>query len=215
MPFDFIMRLNVANKISIFRIAVIPVFMLFYIVKTGAPAEINYYKILAWFLFILGAISDLVDGYYARNYEKVTNFGKLIDPIADKMLVTAALLCLVEDQKVASWVAFLIIGRDISISGLRIIAAAHGHIIAASPLGKWKTVLQLTAIITALTFYSFDELLKLSGVINFFGGQAGAFITHYKLYEQPIVDVLMYSSAFLALISGYDYFRKNKNVIKD
>ncbi|HNY12024.1 MAG TPA: CDP-diacylglycerol--glycerol-3-phosphate 3-phosphatidyltransferase [Candidatus Wallbacteria bacterium] len=212
MPVSFIMRLNVANKISVFRIAVIPVFMALFIFKPD-PSSVNYYRIGAWFLFILAAISDLVDGYYARNFEKVTNFGKLIDPIADKMLVTAALLCLVEDGKVASWVAFLIIGRDTAISGLRIIAAARGHIIDASPMGKWKTVLQPTAIITCLTFYSFDELLKIAGIAKTLSGSA--LLNLYKYYGNHIVDALMYASAFIALVSGYDYFKKNKSVIKD
>ncbi len=212
MPVSFIMRLNVANKISIFRIAIIPVFMALFIFQPD-PASVNYYRIGAWFTFILAAISDLVDGYYARNYEKVTNFGKLIDPIADKMLVTAALLCLVEDGKVASWVAFLIIGRDTAISGLRIIAAARGHIIEASSMGKWKTILQLTAIITALTFYSFDELLKITSVAASLSGSA--LLSSYRLYGKNIVDTLMYASAFIALASGYDYFRKNKGVMKD
>jgi len=212
MPLSFIMRLNVANKISIFRIVIIPVFMLLFIIKTG-PSEVNYYKIVSWFLFILAAISDLVDGYYARNFEKVTNFGKLIDPIADKMLVTAAILCLVEDHKVASWVAFLIVGRDVAISGLRIVAASRGHIIEASSLGKWKTVFQLVAIITALTFYSFDELLKLKSVADSFA--SGVAVTFYRANAKTIVDALMYASALISMVSGYDYFKKNKNILKD
>ncbi len=211
MPVSFLIKLNVANKISVFRILIIPVFMLLFVIKEGNG--VNYYKIAAWLVFIIAAISDLLDGYYARNYEKVTKFGKLIDPIADKMLVTAALLCLVETDAVKSWVAFLIIGRDIAISGLRIIAAANGNIIAASSLGKWKTVLQLTAIITALTFYSFDELLKLPDIANYFNKTA--LYIFYKLYEYVIIDILMYASAFISLISGYDYFKKNKHVIKD
>lgn len=211
MPVSFIMRLNVANKISVFRVAVIPVFMALFIMK-GESGAVNYYRIASWLVFILAAISDLLDGYYARNYERVTNFGKLIDPIADKMLVTAALLCLVEDGRVASWVAFLMIGRDIAISGLRIIAAAHGHIIAASPLGKWKTIFQLTAIITALTFYSFDEILKSPSASAMAGHPA---VAVYRLYENTAIDALMYASAFVALISGLDYFKKNKHVLKD
>ncbi|HOT77676.1 MAG TPA: CDP-diacylglycerol--glycerol-3-phosphate 3-phosphatidyltransferase [Candidatus Wallbacteria bacterium] len=212
MPFSFLIRLNVANKISVFRVLIIPVFMFLFIIKPE-PGAVNYYRIAAWLVFIVAAVSDLIDGYYARNYEKVTKFGKLIDPIADKMLVTAALLCLVECGTVSSWVAFLIIGRDIAISGMRIIAAAHGSIIAASPLGKWKTVLQLTAIITALTFYSFDEMLKMS---QFAGSMnQSAAVVYYRLYEKPIIDALMYISAFISLVSGYDYFKKNKHVIKD
>jgi len=211
MPVSFFMRLNVANKISMFRIFIIPVFMALFIIKSDA-ATINYYRISAWIVFMIAAISDLIDGYYARNYEKVTKFGKLIDPIADKMLVTAALLCLVEANVVASWVAFLIIGRDIAISGLRIIAAANGSIISASPLGKWKTALQLAAIITALTFYSFDEMLKINDIAN---GIGPAGVSIYKAYEQPIVNMLMYISAFISIVSGYDYFKKNKQVIKD
>ncbi len=212
MPVSFLIKLNVANKISVFRILIIPVFMVLFIIKSEADS-VNYYRIAAWLAFIIAAISDLVDGYYARNYEKVTKFGKLIDPIADKMLVTAALLCLVESGSVSSWVAFLIIGRDIAISGLRIIAAAHGSIIAASSLGKWKTALQLTAIITALTFYSFDELLKLKSAAQYFNDNAAVF--YYRLYENTIIDALMYMSAFISLVSGYDYFKKNKHVIKD
>ncbi len=212
MPFSFLIRLNVANKISVFRILIIPVFMFLFIMKPE-PGAVNYYMIAAWLVFIVAAVSDLVDGYYARNYEKVTKFGKLIDPIADKMLVTAALLCLVENGSVSSWVAFLIIGRDIAISGMRIIAAAHGNIIAASPLGKWKTVLQLTAIITALTFYSFDEMLKMG---QFAGAVSqSAAVVYYRFYEKPLIDALMYISALISLVSGYDYFKKNKHVIKD
>lgn len=211
MPFSFLMKLNIANKITLFRVLVIPLFMFFFIVD-GKANEFNYFKVLAWFIFILASLSDILDGYYARNYEKVTKFGKLIDPIADKLLVTAALLCLVEKGIVKSWVAFLMIGRDIAVSGLRIIAAMHGNVISASPLGKWKTILQLIAIITALTFFSFDEFLKIPSLANIFELNL---IKLYKFYEKQIIDTLMYISAFVSLVSGYDYFQKNKHMIKD
>src|ERR1035437_7098552 len=153
--------MNLANKLTIFRIFIIPVFLIFIAIR------IPYGTQIATMLFIIAALTDKLDGYIARSRNQITNFGKFMDPLADKLLVTAALISLVEFQVIPTWIAMIIITREFAVTGLRSIAAAEGNVIAASNWGKFKTVVQIIAIICALVKLSysnvfFDVLTKVS-----------------------------------------------------
>ncbi|WP_142415267.1 CDP-diacylglycerol--glycerol-3-phosphate 3-phosphatidyltransferase [Hathewaya massiliensis] len=178
--------MNLANKLTILRIFLIPLFLMFIAVK-GIP----YGTIIATAIFIIASLTDKLDGYIARSRNQITTFGKFMDPLADKLLVTSALISLVELHVIHSYVAVIIIAREFAVSGLRTLAASEGIVIAASWWGKIKTVIQIVAIILAL------------------------FNLTYKI---PILNILSQISMVLAVIitivSGIDYFNKNKHVIK-
>lgn len=135
---------NLANAITLLRIALIPVFL--YVLLTRIPGG----EVWAAAVFIIGAISDGVDGYIARRWNQVTVFGKLVDPLADKLLVASALVALVEVGALSTWVVLAILGREFAVTGLRAVAAADGVIMAANRWGKFKTVLQIVAVVCAL-----------------------------------------------------------------
>lgn len=148
------MRLNLPNSITIFRILLIPVFMAFLLgtVPFGedrARAE-ALGALLAAGIFVLAAASDSLDGYFARRRRQVTVLGAFLDPLADKLLVSAALLALIELHKISAWVAMVIIAREFAVSGLRMVAAAEDVIIPASRLGKAKTAGQMAAILAVI-----------------------------------------------------------------
>ena len=145
---------------------------------------------IAAFVFIVVASTDALDGYIARKRQLVTNFGKFLDPLADKLLISAVLISLVEMQRLSAWVAILIISREFAVTGLRLIAAAEGIVLAASKLGKLKTVTQIVAMV-ALIINNFP--------FSFFG----------FAFDQ----VMVYLMVLVTLISGIDYFIKNKQVI--
>src|ERR1700687_2254744 len=147
--------MNLPNRITVARILLIPVIMVFLQVKTFPVIHlgdftITYNQILATLVFIIAASTDGLDGYIARKRKLVTNLGKLLDPLADKLLVTAVLVYLVELGKIDAWIVIVIIGREFAVTGLRQIALLEGIVMAASKLGKWKTGIQITAIIALL-----------------------------------------------------------------
>lgn len=175
---------NLANKLTLLRVVLVPVFMLFVLLK------IPHGDFIAAGIFALAAATDSLDGYIARKRNEVTNFGKFIDPLADKLLVTAALLSLVEMGRLGSWVAMIIIGREFAVTGLRVIAASEGIVIAASKLGKWKTVFQIIAILAILVQdYPFS------------------------LLHIPIGNIALVLAVFFTIFSGIDYFIKARNLI--
>ena len=130
-------EMNLPNKLTIGRILAIPVFIAVFLMD---------YRYAAAVIFLLAAFTDMLDGKIARKYNLVTNFGKLMDPLADKLLVMAALICLVETGDVAGWMVVIILGREFIITGMRQVAAAQGIVIAAGTTGKIKTVTQMIAI---------------------------------------------------------------------
>jgi nicotinamide-nucleotide amidase len=141
-------RIGLANWITIIRMTLIPVFLVVLLGQFG-PSETwsDWRPWLAAAVFTVLAATDAVDGYVARSRNEVTTFGKFIDPMADKLLVTAALVGLVELGSLPGWVAIVIIGRELVVSGLRMVAVAEGVVIAASPWGKVKTVFQIIALV--------------------------------------------------------------------
>ncbi|HKM39175.1 MAG TPA: CDP-diacylglycerol--glycerol-3-phosphate 3-phosphatidyltransferase [bacterium] len=175
--------MNLPNKITMLRILLIPVFMLVVWLK------LPYGDYLATAVFIIAALTDTLDGYLARRRQEVTQFGKLLDPLADKLLVSAALLVLVEGGRLLSSVALIIIGRELAVTGLRALAAADGIVIAASPLGKLKTVFQIIAI-SSLLIKDYP----------------------FSLWNIPFGNIAMSLAVALTLISGIDYFFKGREL---
>lgn len=190
--------MNLANKLTIIRMILVPVFLVFLAIK-GMP----YGKSIATIIFILAALTDKLDGYIARSRNQITRFGKFMDPLADKLLVTAALVSLVEFQVLPAWAAMIIIAREFAVTGLRSVAAAEGIVIAASGWGKAKTVTQIVAIIAALIDLNKDSLSTLS-----------AFTIIPFSYLELIAQISMALAIIITIVSGVDYFVKNKEAIK-
>ncbi len=165
----------------------IPVFVI--LALMNAPAA----QYAAVGVFVLAAITDALDGHIARKNGLVTNFGKLMDPLADKLLVMSALIVLVERGRMPGWVCIVMLAREFAISGFRLVAAGTGKVIAAGILGKIKTVTQMIAVIALL-------LTAIDGVFAPLG---------------TFADVAMYVSAFMTVWSGADYIIKNFNCIRD
>ncbi len=192
--------MNLANKLTLIRIFLVPVFLVF-IARKGIP----YGSFIATFIFILASITDKLDGYVARSRNQITNFGKLMDPLADKLLVTAALISLVELHIVPSWAAVAIIAREFAVSGLRSIAAAQGRVIAASKWGKFKTVIQIIAIILLLLQVNIHDSIYLKHLI--------ADNYYLKEFFTTVPAIMLMVAVVITLISGYDYFKKNKEAV--
>ncbi|AEI44264.1 CDP-diacylglycerol--glycerol-3-phosphate 3-phosphatidyltransferase [Paenibacillus mucilaginosus] len=188
--------MNLANKITLARIFLVPIIMLFLLINVKFPHvrieqfSITYNQIIAALIFIVAASTDSLDGYIARKRKLVTNLGKLLDPLADKLLVSAVLISLVEMDKVDAWIVIVIISREFAITGLRQIALLEGVVLAASKWGKWKTAAQITAIIALL--------------INNFP---------FALIQFPFDQIASWIAAIITIYSGIDYFVKNKHVI--
>ena len=172
--------MNLANKLTMLRIFLIPVFMIFLLIN------IPHGDIIATAIFIFAASTDGLDGYIARKRKEITNLGKLLDPLADKMLVTTALVALVELGRIPAWVVILILAREFFVTGLRGVAAAEGVVIAASKIGKVKTVTQIVAIVFIM-------------LENYIEPLVGGF---------PIGTCILAVAVFFTLYSGYDYIKK-------
>lgn len=157
--------MNLANKITITRIFLVPVFLFFLLVK------MPYGNLIATSIFIIAALTDTLDGYIARSRNQITKFGKFLDPLADKLIVTAALVALVELKKIPSWLVIIILAREFAITGLRAVAASEGNVIAASNWGKLKTITQIIAIIAALIEMKFNiYLMYIATIITIISG---------------------------------------------
>ncbi|NLY56417.1 MAG: CDP-diacylglycerol--glycerol-3-phosphate 3-phosphatidyltransferase [Firmicutes bacterium] len=157
--------MNLPTMVTTARIMLIPVFMVFLLVN------IKYGALLAAAVFILAAATDGLDGYLARSRNEVTRLGILLDPLADKLLITAALVSLIQLDRVSAWVAMLILGREFAITGLRLVAAAEGMVLSASKLGKLKTISQIVAIVAVLIDFPGNQaLLWLAVAITVWSG---------------------------------------------
>lgn len=179
------MEMNLPNKLTILRVLLIPFFVFFLLV----PAAGDYSKYIALAIFIIASLTDLADGKIARRYNLVTNFGKFMDPLADKLLVCSALICFVEMGLIPSWIVIIIISREFIISGFRLIASDNGVVIAASYWGKFKTTSQMIMIV----------LLIAQIPLQFF---------------DILEEVFIYIALILTVVSLIDYLMKNKNVLK-
>lgn len=189
--------LNLPNKITISRIILIPIFLIFmlvpfnfgeiYIINESTPVS----HFIGALIFILASTTDWIDGHLARKHNLVTNLGKFLDPLADKLLVSAALIVLVELQLAPSWMVIVIISREFAVTGLRLVAAGEGVVMAAGQMGKLKTVFQIIAI-SALLLHN----------VPFIG------------FGIPLGDITLWIAVILTIISGWDYFAKNMHVFK-
>lgn len=188
--------MNLANRITLARIFLVPIMTFFLLVKLDVnPLTIGNYSItwnqvFATLLFIIAASTDGLDGYIARKRKIVTNLGKLLDPLADKLLVAAVLISLVEIDKLDAWVAIVIISREWAVTGLRQVALLDGAVLAASKWGKWKTAVQITMIIVIL--------------LNNFP---------FNFIDLQMDVVTIWAAVIITVYSGIDYFVKNKNLI--
>lgn len=202
--------MNLATKLTLARVVAIPLFMLAFLWQPpNTPLAADYGKIIATLIFIIAAITDYYDGYLARRYNMVTTFGKFIDPIADKLLVSAALIVMVAYREISytsSWVAVIIIAREFSVTGLRLICAEKGLVIAASKAGKIKTVTQLLAIITALCLISIRIVLETKNLTEN--------LNTFNSYYGYVIYLLMAVASIATIYSGYDYFRNNKQFLE-
>lgn len=180
--------MNLPNKLTILRIILVGVFMLFLFSK-GVAA-----KALAFTTFVIASLTDFLDGYLAKKYNMITDFGKLMDPIADKILILAAFLAFVEMKLIPAWMVVIIIFREIAVTGLRISALAKGKVIAADDGGKHKMISQVFAVLIILIFL----MLKESG-INF-------------SWMGSIIFFIMLITTLLTLISGISYLIRNRGI---
>ena len=184
---------NVPNILTSFRMVLIIPFVLAILgANAGWYGEKHFFTacIVADVIFLIASLTDLFDGKIARHYNLVTNFGKFMDPLADKVLVCSGLICLVEMGRVPAWVVIVIIAREFIISGFRLVASDAGIVIAASYWGKWKTTMQMTLVIMAI--------LDLSPYIPFYG---------------ILTTIVMYVAVALTIISLVDYVIKNHKVL--
>ena len=178
--------MNLPNKLTIMRVILIP-FFVFFLLSPYFPAYGNY---IAVAIFIVASLTDMLDGKIARKYNLVTNFGKFMDPLADKLLVCSAMICLIELDRLAAWIVIVIIAREFIISGFRLVASDNGVVIAASYWGKFKTTFQMLMVI----------VLILDIQMPFF---------------HILGTVLTYVALILTVVSLIDYIVKNKDVLKD
>ena len=178
--------MNLPNKLTTFRVILIPFFVFFMLAPN--MTGINHY--IAAAIFIVASLTDLLDGKIARKYNLVTNFGKFMDPLADKLLVCSAMICLIQTGQLAAWIVVIIIAREFIISGFRLIASDNGVVIAASYWGKFKTTFQMLMVI----------VLILNIQMSFF---------------QILGVILTYVALILTVVSLIDYIVKNKDVLKE
>lgn len=180
--------MNLPNKLTILRIALTAVF-LFFLFAHGAV-----YKILAFLTFLIAALTDFFDGYLAKKYNIISDFGRLMDPIADKVLTISAFLAFVEMRLIPAWMVVIIILREFIVTGMRLMALQKHEVIEATLGGKHKTVSQIAAIFIILLFLVFRE----------FG----------RPFPEGIILILMTITAILTIISGASFFLRNRRIIR-
>lgn len=180
------MSMNLPNKLTILRVIMIPFFVFFMLV----PYFEGYGNYIAAAIFVVASLTDMLDGKIARKYNLVTNFGKFMDPLADKLLVCSAMICLIETGQLASWIVIIIIAREFIISGFRLVASDNGVVIAASYWGKFKTTFQMLMVIVLL-------------------------LNIQNTFFQVLGTVLTYIALILTVVSLVDYIAKNKDVLKE
>lgn len=176
--------MNLPNKLTCLRVLLIPFFVVFLLME----GSFSYFKWIALAIFIIASLTDLLDGKIARKYNLVTNFGKFMDPLADKLLVCSAMICLISLGKIPAWVVVIIIAREFTISGFRLVASDNGVVIAASMWGKYKTTFQMIMVILMIADIAVLSILT---------------------------QIIMWIALALTIISLVDYLVKNKDVMKE
>lgn len=209
-------KMNLPNRITLIRVILLPLIIIIPILAKinsynnflakniiipgvlEAEYNITWCNVIVLIIFITAAITDAIDGHIARSRKLVTDFGKFLDPLADKLLVTSAMLVLLEEGRLWGWVVAIILAREFAVTGLRSVAASKGKVIAASMYGKVKTTFQMIMIILLL--------------INNF--PFSIIYIHTGIYI-PMDKIIIVVATLLTIISGVDYFIKNKEVLKD
>ena len=190
--------MNLPNKITVSRICLIPIFVILLVVPfnwgnvTLLGTTLPVTHLIGALVFILASTTDWIDGHLARKYHLVTNLGKFLDPLADKLMVSAAFIILVDMGYAPSWIVILIISREFAVTGLRLVLAGEGEVVAANMLGKIKTWTQIIAI--------------------------SALLLHNIVFENlsiPFADIALWVALFFTLWSGWDYFAKNAHAFKN
>ncbi len=182
---NYLKTMNLPNKLTLLRVVLIPLFLFFLFISGGI------FRFLPLIIFIGAAVTDAIDGYIARRDNLITNFGKFMDPLADKLLTASAFIAFVEIGYLSSWIVVLIISREFLISGFRTLAASKGVTIAANNWGKVKTIFQMVLIIAILMDY-----------------------TGFMPFITPTITPLIIITVLLTIISGATYIYDNLNVIK-
>lgn len=215
--------MNLANKLTIFRMILVPIFVIIgYLGEIGLiEGELLGIPVYFWIMnliFVIAAITDKLDGYIARSRNQVTTFGKFLDPLADKILVLSALVMLVEFGKIPAWIPVIVLTREFIVSGYRLIAVEKGgKVIAASIWGKLKTVTQMIAIILIFidkhNFFEFiiantDKAEQMQSSIQIY-------MTQGELVFNIITSVIMLISVIATIFSGYDYLKNGKDLFKE
>lgn len=189
--------MNLPNRLTILRIFLTFVFIVFISLKGLSP------KIIAFIIFVIASLTDYYDGYLARRNNQVTDFGKLMDPIADKILVLSAFLAFVQMQLISAWMVVIIFSREALITGLRIFAMSKGKVLEAEAAGKHKTVSQMVAIFLIFLFIIFKEAL-----LRYYSwGQTIDYIFKISIF------ILMFITVILTVISGLSYLWRNRKLI--
>lgn len=190
------MKINLATWFTILRLIILP-FLIFVLVSNTFRVDvhignqfINIKYFIGGILFILGSLTDFIDGYIARKYNQVTDLGKFLDPIADKLLVNSTVIILISQGILSPLVGIIFIGRDTIVDVIRMIASSKGHVVAASKYGKLKTIFQMVGI-TAVLFFNLP----------------------FEIYSVPVSGILIYIALFFSVFSGFDYYYLNKEYI--
>lgn len=176
---------NLPNKLTLFRMFLVPVFVLFFLARIPSEPACDWIAVV---IFIVASLTDMLDGQIARKYNLITNFGKFMDPLADKVLVDSALICLVALQRIPAWIVVIIIAREFTISGFRLIAAEKNVVIAANYWGKFKTAFQMVMVILMIVNIPALHILT---------------------------DIVMWIATALTVISLVTYLAQNKDVLRD
>ena len=207
--------MTTANKITLTRIAMIPFFIYF---AAQPMLNVEEYKVgifsfptctlIALILFCVASFTDFLDGYVARKYNQVTDFGKFVDPLADKLLVASALILFVEQKAMAGWMVCVILARELIITSLRVVAANKGVVMAATWTGKVKTCVQIGGIIIIYLHYIIFVAVA--------DGESALYsIFAVRTEGDPVLIVVGWVVTLVTIYSGYDYLKKNWDLIKD
>lgn len=201
--------MNLPNKLTLSRVIMVPFFVFFILL---VPKHL-YFKWIALAIFIIASLTDLLDGKIARKYNLVTNFGKFMDPLADKLLVCSALIAMSALGVIPAWITIVIIAREFIISGFRLIAAEKGVVIAASMWGKWKTTFQMVMLCVQMVVM--DQYPTVNAHLEM--DPIGTLYKIPPVYIGLIIVgiITMYIALILTIVSLVDYLLKNKDVLKD
>jgi CDP-diacylglycerol---glycerol-3-phosphate 3-phosphatidyltransferase len=195
--------MNLPNKLTLMRIIIVP----FFVATLLSPGVPNHY-LWAGILFGIAAYTDHLDGMLARKNNQITDFGKFLDPIADKILVVSALVCFVQLGLASTWCVILIIAREFMVTSLRLVAVDNGVVLAANNWGKTKTISQIIAIVVILLCQFIQELITLGNIPAFtIGGVSSAYAFQY------FGGIMIYIATFFTVLSGIIYMVQNSSVI--